>query len=143
MVLGNIAPDEYKVETADGRGKTRFESLARLARVICADVNMLEESEILSIAKQIQEAQVEQVAAGLRQVMTGMKSISSDDISAIVTGIGKDFLARKAARKAGFKEIIDLEKLTKNPFVTKATPALAVALMVANRVQRRRVRWMQ
>ncbi len=75
--------------------------------------------------------------------MTRMKTILNGDIPAIVTGMGKDILARKAARKAGFKEIIDLEKLTNNPLATKATPALAVALMAANKVQGRYIRWMQ
>ncbi|MFQ6095917.1 MAG: hydantoinase/oxoprolinase family protein, partial [Candidatus Bathyarchaeia archaeon] len=40
LILGNIREEEYTVETADGRGKTRLEAMARLARVVCADIEM-------------------------------------------------------------------------------------------------------
>lgn len=143
LVLGNITPAEYKGETADGRGKSWLESLARLARIVCADLTMLDEKEILEIAEYVFVAQIEQVTAALKQVIPRMKTISnSDDVAAVVTGIGKDFLARKAATRAGFREIFDLEKLIKIPLATKATPALAVALMVANKLEGKRIRWM-
>ena len=41
LVLGNITEKQYTCETADGRGKTMPEALARLARVVCADTEML------------------------------------------------------------------------------------------------------
>ena len=47
LVLGNITKEDYSSETADGRGKTIPEALARLARVVCADTEMLTRQEII------------------------------------------------------------------------------------------------
>ncbi len=143
LFLGNIGEGEYTGETADGRGKTRVEAVARLSRVVCADANMLCEGEILDIAKYIYDRQIEHVAAGLTQVLTRVKSVSKTDIVAVVTGVGKDFIARKAAKQAGFREIVDLGELIRNPLATKASPALGVALMVANKIEGKRIKWTQ
>jgi probable H4MPT-linked C1 transfer pathway protein len=53
LVLGNIGEEDFSTDTADGRGKSRAEALARLARVVCADVEMLSEGEIVRIAEHV------------------------------------------------------------------------------------------
>jgi probable H4MPT-linked C1 transfer pathway protein len=143
LILGNIVEQQYTGETADGRGKTCFEAMARLSRVICADINMLSEQEVLDIAKYIYERQIEQVTDGLSQVLTRLKSVSNAKFIAVVTGIGKDFVAKKAATRVGFKDIVDLGDLMRNQLATKASPALGAALMVANTIEGRRIQWMQ
>ena len=140
LVLGNIAEEEYTVETADGRGKTQAEALARLARVVCADTEMLTEQEIVQFATYIYSKQVEQIAEGLRQVYNRIKPRTKTEIKAVVTGLGKDFLARKAAQLVGIKEIIDLNELLKSDVAT-VSPAVGVALMAANKLEGRTVQW--
>ena len=153
LVLGNITEEEYTTETADGRGKTRGEALARLARVVCADTEMLGEEEIVQMARYVYEKQVEQVADGLKQIYSRVKSLVAADVPVVVTGIGKLFLAAVAARKLGVDEIIDLEKLCfgdafvygmpESPLVcgsvVKASPAFGVALMTASKLEGRLV----
>jgi hypothetical protein len=51
----------------------------------------------------------------------------------VVTGLGKDFIARKAAEKVGVDAIVDLGTLIRNDAVM-ATPAFGLALMVANKL---------
>ena len=58
LVLGNITEKQYTCETADGRGKSMPEAFSRLARVVCADTEMLCTQEILNIAKHIYEKQI-------------------------------------------------------------------------------------
>ena len=147
LVLGNINEEEYSTETADGRGKTRGEALARLARVVCADREMLTEEEIVQIAKYVHGRQVEQVAEGLSQVYSRVKGLAAGKVPVVVTGIGKDFLARAAAEKIGADEVFDLGKLcfgdafvyrlpkTAQNDVTKASPAVGVALMTARKLE--------
>ena len=65
LILGNITEKEYTCETADGRGKTLPEALARLARVVCADTEMLTKKEIVNLARYIYDEQVMWVAEGL------------------------------------------------------------------------------
>jgi probable H4MPT-linked C1 transfer pathway protein len=142
LVLGNISEAEYTTETADGRGKTKREVMARLARVVCADIEMLTEEEIVQIAKYIHNKQVEQVAEGLNQVYSRVKSLTTAKTPVVVTGLGKDFLARTAAQKIGVDAIIDLSSLAQND-VVKASPATGVALMAASKLEGRTAKWTQ
>ena len=140
LVLGNITEAEYTTETADGRGKTRREALARLARVVCADVEMLSEEEIVQIARYVYNRQVEQVAEGLSQVYSRIKTLTAEKIPLVVTGIGKDFIAKIAAKKVRVDTVIDLGKLVRDDLVT-VSPAVGVALMAASKLEGRTVKW--
>jgi probable H4MPT-linked C1 transfer pathway protein len=140
LVLGNITEAEYTTETADGRGKTKREAMARLARVVCADIEMLTEAEIGQIAKYIYNKQVDQVIEGLSQVYSRARSLTTAKIPVVVTGLGKDFLAKTAAQRLRVERIIDLSKLMPND-VVMASPAAGVALMTASKLEGRIVKW--
>jgi len=101
---------------------------------------MLDEEEIVEMANYIYEAQIKQIADGLRQVCNRIKSRIKGKVPAVVTGFGRDFLARKAAQKAGFKEIIDLGKLLGINAAVVST-SVGVALMVASKLEGKVVRW--
>jgi (4-(4-[2-(gamma-L-glutamylamino)ethyl]phenoxymethyl)furan-2-yl)methanamine synthase len=141
LILGNISKKEYTVETADGQGKTRKDSLMRLARVVCADTEMLAENEMAQIASYVYSKQIEQIADGLNQVYSRLKSNAKTTVPVVVAGLGKDFLARKAAEKAGIKKILDLIKLVPAR-AALASPAVGVALMAATQLEGRTLKWM-
>jgi probable H4MPT-linked C1 transfer pathway protein len=140
LVLGNIEESDYTSETADGKGKTPSEALTRLARVVCSDTEMLTEQEILLIAKYVHEKQVEQIADGLSQVYTSLKFDAKNNVSAVVTGLGRNFLARKAAERIGIVKIVDLDMLMPKG-AAFASPAVGVALMAATKLQGRYIEW--
>ncbi|MEM4733749.1 MAG: hydantoinase/oxoprolinase family protein [Candidatus Bathyarchaeia archaeon] len=140
LILGNITEKEYTTETADGRGKTRLEAMARLARVVCADIEMLTEQEIIQMARYIYSKQVEQIAEGLSEVYSRVKTLTTNEIPVVVTGIGKEFLARAAAEKIGAARIIDIGELLP-PEVAVASPAVGVALMAASKLEGRVIKW--
>jgi probable H4MPT-linked C1 transfer pathway protein len=142
LLLDHIQAQDYTVETADGRGKTIEEAMARLARVVCADVDMLDEQEIPEVAKFIYEKQVEQIADGLIQVYGRMKKRVRENISVVVAGSGRNFLAGKAAERIGINEIIDLGDLL-GANAASASPSVGVALMVATRLEGTIVKWKQ
>lgn len=133
LILGNIMGEDYTTETADGRGKSRGEALARLARVVCADIEMLSEGEILEMAGHIYESQVEQIFGGIEQVLERMSSWFAEDISAVVAGLGGKFLAEKAARRAGIDHIFDLGEIM-GAEASLVAPSTGVALLVADRI---------
>jgi (4-(4-[2-(gamma-L-glutamylamino)ethyl]phenoxymethyl)furan-2-yl)methanamine synthase len=141
LVLGNITRRQYTSETADGRGKTFAESLARLARVVCADTEMLTKKEILNLAQYIYDQQVLQVAEGLIKVYNYTKQLANDRVSVVITGLGKEFIAKKAAQQLGLTEIVDLANLIPSDAVV-ATPAFGVALMTAGKLEGEKIRWM-
>ncbi|MEE9519608.1 MAG: hydantoinase/oxoprolinase family protein, partial [bacterium] len=142
LILGNIGEGDYAVDTADGRDRTRTESMARLARVVCADIEMLSEREIVDIAKQVYDGQVEQVAGGLKQVYGGLKTDFRREPPVVVTGLGREFLAKAAAQRAGFKEIVDLGDVM-GADTALVSPSVGVALMTASRLGGRIVQWMR
>ncbi len=134
LILGNIISQQYTSETADGRGRTRQEALSRLARLVCADTEMLTEKELTAIAQYIYEKQIQQVTAGLNLVYKHAKKTASTKVPVLVAGLGKDFLARKAAEKVGADVIMDLGELLPRG-VSLAVPAVGVALMAAKQVE--------
>ncbi|MCW3983007.1 MAG: H4MPT-linked C1 transfer pathway protein [Candidatus Bathyarchaeota archaeon] len=139
-VLGHIDEMSYTSETADGRGKSVGEAMARLARVVCADTEMLTESEIKEMARYIYQQQLKQITEGLSRVYKFTKTLTPNEVPIVVTGLGKDFLARKAAQNAGADAIIDLESLLPKQAVL-ATPAVGVALMALTKYTGEPIRW--
>ncbi len=142
LLLDNIKEEDYTAETCDGRGKTRMEAMARLARVVCADIDMLTEQEIRDIAKFVYDKQVEQITGGLKQVYERIKPLLQKKIRVIVTGLGRNFLARKAAEKAGFSEVMDMSELV-GAEAAVMSPSVGVALMVASNLEGKNVKWKQ
>ena len=138
LLLGNITEKEYTTETCDGKGKTKDDAASRLARVVCADTDMLTEQEIMGIARFVYGKQVEQIADGLKQVSDRAKQVKM----AVVTGLGREFLARKAAEKSGFNKVIAMEELL-SADAAVVSPSVGVALMVAESLEGETVRWKQ
>jgi probable H4MPT-linked C1 transfer pathway protein len=124
--LGRIPPAEYTCEPPDGRGTSRAEVAARLARVVCADPEMLAPGDLTRIARAVWSAQCRQITAAIRQVLRRLGPAAPR--LALVAGRGGE-LAREAAHGAG------LEVLPLDPEGALAAPAAAVALLLAEEPQ--------
>jgi len=124
--LGNIEERDYTCDTPDGRGRSRSEAGARLARVVCADSEMLSSENITSIAEHVARAQVRQIAGGIRRVLRQLGS--SAPRVAVLAGQGT-FLAKAALRDAGL-EVRDLSDEWTDA-AARAAPATAVACLLA------------
>jgi probable H4MPT-linked C1 transfer pathway protein len=120
VLLGSLAPDDYTGPTPDGRPPTPEFAGERLARVVCADREMLGAEEIRAIAATVAEAQVEEIAGALARVARRL----ARPAPVIATGLG-GFLARRAAERAGMS-VQDLAAVLKVEVGTVA-PAVAVA----------------
>ncbi|MCW4019482.1 MAG: H4MPT-linked C1 transfer pathway protein [Candidatus Bathyarchaeota archaeon] len=142
LILGNIEEKDYTVETSDGKGKTRGDALVRLARVVCTDTEMLSETEIQTIAAYVYRQQVIQIAEGLNQVYNRMKPNPKRTTPAVVTGLGRDFLARKAAEKTGVAKVLSVEDVLPKG-TALASPAVGVALLAATKLEGRGLTWKQ
>ena len=123
---GRIAEDEYTCETPDNRGRGRAEAGARLARMVCADLEMLGPGDITAIAEHVARAQVRQIASGVRQVMRRLGSACPR--VAVLAGQGA-FLARAAVEEAGLATRDMADGL--GPAAARAAPAAAVAYLLA------------
>ena len=97
-LLGRIVEGDYTVVTADGRGKSRQDAAARLARLICADGRDLADAEITAIAEFLEDRQIDLIARALRQVRERFPHARARPIW--IAGIGS-FIAREAAARVG------------------------------------------
>ena len=97
-VLDLITEEDYVCDTFDGESKSKIDCAKRIARVVCADLEMLTMDEIIEMSKFIHQKQVEQIADGLKQVVETQKL----DLI-VTTGLGKDILDKKAAELLGLE----------------------------------------
>jgi len=130
--LGRIGQSDYTCETPDGRGRSRWEAGARLARMICADADRIGDAGVTEIAEHIARAQVRQIVSGLRQVMRRLGVKSPGLI--VVAGQGT-FLAREAADEMGVATIDLADRMGTG--AARAAPAAAVAYLLDAMIESR------
>lgn len=121
--LGQLQAGDYTVPTPDGRPALREFAGERLARLVCADREMLDTAAIDGIAMAIAEAQLARIVAGVERVRARQPAIGR----AVVTGLG-DFIAAEAARRAGL-EVVALSGRLGD--AARTAPAAAAALLLA------------
>ncbi|MEM7035005.1 MAG: hydantoinase/oxoprolinase family protein, partial [Chloroflexota bacterium] len=69
LLLGNLTPQQCTAPSPDGRPLTRDFSAERLARMVCADAEILSRAAILTMAQHIEQAQINQITEAISQVM--------------------------------------------------------------------------
>lgn len=122
-VLELIEPEDYVCDTFDGEGKSKIDCAKRIARVVCADLEMLSMEDIVEMSEFIHQKQIEQIADGLKQV------VETQGLDLIVTtGLGKDILDKPAA------ELLNLEVKSMGDILTDeecvVAPAVGTAVMM-------------
>ncbi|HEY7877156.1 MAG TPA: hydantoinase/oxoprolinase family protein [Gemmatimonadaceae bacterium] len=125
--LGDLPEGDYTTPTPDGRPVTREFVRERLARIVCADRELLDDRAIDDIARHVATAQVSRTARALARVRGPDAALP-----VVAAGIGA-FLARRAASLMG-APVADLADLL-GTAAARAAPAAAVALLLASRDQ--------
>jgi probable H4MPT-linked C1 transfer pathway protein len=128
--LERIDDNGYVCETPDGRGRSRAESGARIARMICGDLEMLSADDVTAIADYVARAQVKQITIGIRQVMRRLGPACPS--VAVLAGQGA-FVARPAAEELGLTAH-DLAAGIGSA-AARAAPAAAVAYLLREMVE--------
>ncbi|MFW9800230.1 MAG: hydantoinase/oxoprolinase family protein [Candidatus Thorarchaeota archaeon] len=100
LVLGHIAEDQYTIETADNRGKSPAECKARLARVLCGDIETLSDKVIVDIARQAWIQQLDDIGGAVLQICRRMSIDPKEEIF-VFSGIGAEFLGYAAVTPFG------------------------------------------
>jgi len=134
LVLGRLSEADYTIPTPDGRARTRRAAVERLARLVCADSELVSEEEIGTMALYLFERQVEQVTEGLAQVLAHFGR--SDQVPLVAAGVGS-FVAAEAGRRLGLG-VIQAEELL-GETVSRALPASAVARLLAKELAQGRL----
>ena len=120
---GDLDPSDYSVATPDGRPASREFAGERIARVVCADRDLLDDRAISAIADSVADAQIALICHAIRQVRRRHPSVRS----AVVTGLG-GFIAARAARESGLDVIHLADSFGADG--ARCAPAAAVALLL-------------
>jgi probable H4MPT-linked C1 transfer pathway protein len=119
---GDLDGSDYTTPTPDGRAATREFAGERLARVICADRETIDEAGISRIADAVAAAQVTQIAAAIQRVAARHPAMRT----AVIAGLG-GFIGERAARSAGMHTVALSSEL--GDAAARSAPAAAVALL--------------
>jgi (4-(4-[2-(gamma-L-glutamylamino)ethyl]phenoxymethyl)furan-2-yl)methanamine synthase len=122
---GDLAPDGYTAPTPDGRPATREFAGERIARVVCADRELVGESDLDRIAAHVAHAMIARMAASVARVHARHPGITT----AVVAGHGA-FLARAAARRAGLRVASEDVAVDGVPHAVGAETAFAAAVLL-------------
>ena len=116
-ILGNIGEEEYTCPTPDGNKKDIRSCKRRLARLVCADLDSLEDEEIIKLAKYIENRQIDQIYDGLKEVVerTKIKTV-------LITSIGHGNLCEIAAKK------LNLNVISLDQFMSKKATNVLTAI---------------
>ena len=138
LLLGHITAEDYTVDTPDGRGVSMVEAAARVARVVCADLDLLSMEEVKTIASYVYEAQLGQILEALKRLTNSLR-VDLRTSPAYVAGVGGEFIALPALKMFGFRNVKPLSRFIGSE-AAKAAPSYALALMAAEFLKGRELR---
>ena len=93
LILNKISEEDYTCDTPDGAGKDFESCLTRLARVLCADRELVRDDELIDFAKKLYNNLLNLIRENVDAVS---KRFNLNDI--VITGLGEEIL--KDALKA-------------------------------------------
>ena len=117
-ILNNISETEYINDTADNRSKSLIDCYARLARVICMDLESISRNELDTIAKYIYEKQIEIISTDIKEFMDKLDQRLPEygqDSIFVITGLSARFLVKDVLKKLGYNNIKSYEQITGIP----------------------------
>jgi probable H4MPT-linked C1 transfer pathway protein len=129
LILEFISAEAYTCPTPDGRARTPGAARERLARLVCADAEMLNEEQTLKLARYLFEKQLQQLTDALCQVLSGLENGYQMPLAVAGAGI---FLATEAGRRLGIT-ILDLGREWGVEALT-SLPARAAAFLLAEKI---------
>jgi probable H4MPT-linked C1 transfer pathway protein len=127
LLLGQLPEESDSTDTADGRPATIASAHARLARMVCADAEVLSLAEVTDIARQLDQGLRRQLRGALWRVRA--HAGLDGPVTGILAGSG-ELLARAMLADAGF-ELAEVISLTERlgPQISCAICAHAVACL--------------
>jgi probable H4MPT-linked C1 transfer pathway protein len=130
LVLYEAAEDAADTDTADGRPATRAAAHARLARMLCADLETSTAEERLALAEWARDSVVNRLEAAVETVAGRLPAVPQ---TFVLAGSG-EFLARRVLRQwRGYapSRLLSVAELL-GPEVSQAACAHAVAVLASD-----------
>lgn len=129
LVLDDLPEEPNSMHTADGRPATKAAARDRLARSICADREMFNDTDALLMAEALAAAQLRKISAIATQLVA---RLVSPPTSAVICGRG-EFLARRMLEQIKLDAKIVSLTQELGPELSQCAPAHALAVLARER----------
>lgn len=96
-ILGSIKEKDYICETPDGKGRSIEDSKRRLARIVCCDLEDLEDCDVVHIADEIKMVEINMLSDGINKILN-KKEWDSRIENIFIAGSG-EFVVRDALKR--------------------------------------------
>jgi probable H4MPT-linked C1 transfer pathway protein len=129
LVLGSLPENADDLGTADGRPATRPAAHARLARMLCADIETCSEDETRKLALRASQRQIHLLHKALEHVAAALPG----PLQTVVLAGSGEFLARALLKMhpvSSGTRVVSLEELL-GPEISQAACAYALAVLAA------------
>ncbi|ABR54985.1 Hydantoinase/oxoprolinase [Methanococcus vannielii SB] len=128
LVLDKITEMDYSCDTPDGKPADKRNSLIRISKVLCSDLNQISADESINIAIEYYKILIDLILENVKKVSEkyGLKNI-------VITGLGEEILkdALSELTKSNEFNIISIkERYGKD--VSLATPSFSVSILLKN-----------
>ncbi|MBY9003688.1 MAG: hypothetical protein KGD73_06925 [Candidatus Lokiarchaeota archaeon] len=117
-ILNNITESQYINDTADNRTTSLEDCYSRLARIICADKDMLTKEELNKIAEYIYEEQLNLISVEINSFLNELElrePALAKKPKFVITGLSADYLIKINLQKLGYNKIFSYENLMQIP----------------------------
>jgi probable H4MPT-linked C1 transfer pathway protein len=125
LVLGDVEEDGHDCDTADSRPATRAHAEARLARMLCGDMDTTTPEQRRSLARKVDAVLVARLASACDNVIR--QQPGQEPQSFIISGSG-EFLARRMLKSRGHAQSGNVVSLAEKLGSKISTAACAYAL---------------
>ena len=142
LILGSVPEDEQNTNTADSRPATRVCALNRLARMVCCDTIELGEEDIVQVARQVHQEQLNQVASCISNRLQYLKSVINETAGPataaapvlLISGSGRAIVREivQTFDDTLFSSLMDLSQMWRTD-ISDCACAFAVARLVSER----------
>jgi uncharacterized hydantoinase/oxoprolinase family protein len=118
LILNHISENEYINDTADSRSKSIEDCYARLARIICMDIETISKEELNGIAQYVYKQQLKLISSEIQEFMKHLifkYPEFKENPLFVITGLSADFLVKNVLESLGYNNIKKYENITEIP----------------------------
>lgn len=127
-ILGSIKEKDYICETPDGKGRSIEDSKRRLARIVCCDLEDLEDCDVVHIADEIKMVEINMLSDGINKILN-KKEWDGRIENIFIAGSG-EFVVREALKRV--KDLYNINSLAEifGDEISSVFPAFSVGSLL-------------
>ncbi|HIH39984.1 MAG TPA: H4MPT-linked C1 transfer pathway protein [Halobacteria archaeon] len=127
-ILGSIKEKDYICETPDGKGRSIEDSKRRLARIVCCDLEDLEDCDVVHIADEIKMVEINMLSDGINKILN-KKEWDGRIENIFIAGSG-EFVVRAALKRV--KDLYNINSLSEifGDEISSVFPAFSVGSLL-------------